>query len=580
MRNNKSKPVLTFGILRLISKYEPGYLISAFPHMLFSSVLTILGVYFPKLFIEQLESGSKFQRIAVSIGIYIVIMLIVKSVDTFSVHKMNFYREHFSKQICLRAGEATMALPLCNIEGAAFGDKLAMANNITQIMDAFLILQDIFINFITIAGLSAIILRLDFAFILTVLLVLGVKILFVYLTYYYRKKRRILYAENDRIGSYLENTAYFNQGAAKEIRTDSLIDWFMNKIKCYRQRLLFLQYQDFNRSALFEVISAVILSLQSLVILVSLAKRVMDGIIGIADFTMYFSAVTVLTVTLSSVVSLIGDYNRRQLAVYDFDELSAGALESGTKTEKDLNGLDIVFEDVWFAYPNTDKFVLKNINIRIAEGEKLSVVGQNGAGKTTFIKLICRFYRPTRGRITLGGVDIHDIDKKEYSRLISAVFQDFCNFPFSVRENITMGNTGSVSVFTLGKWIDRLPSGLDTYVTRNFSLEGVELSGGERQKLALLRAMNKNTPILILDEPTASLDPLTESEIYDEYFNIAKNKTTIFISHRLASSTIADHIVLFEDGQIIGYGSHEQLMKDCDTYARMFELQRQGYVKS
>ena len=320
--------------------------------------------------------------------------------------------------------------------------------------------------------------------------------------------------------------------------------------------------------------------LTSVQILVSLAKRVMDGIIGIADFTMYFSAVTVLTVTLSSVVSLIGDYNRRQLAVYDFDELSAGALESGTKTEKDLNGLDIVFEDVWFAYPNTDKFVLKNINIRIAEGEKLSVVGQNGAGKTTFIKLICRFYRPTRGRITLGGVDIHDIDKKDYSRLISAVFQDFCNFPFSVRENITMGNTGSVSVFTLGKWIDRLPLGLETYVTRNFSLEGVELSGGEGQKLALLRAMNKNTPILILDEPTASLDPLTESEIYDEYFNIAKNKTTIFISHRLASSTIADHIVLFEDGQIIGYGSHEQLMKDCDTYARMFELQRQGYVRS
>ena len=321
------------------------------------------------------------------------------------------------------------------------------------------------------------------------------------------------------------------------------------------------------------------MALQSLIILVLLAKRVTTGEIGIAEFTMYFSAIATLTTILSSAVTQIGDYSHRQIFLSDFEKLSADLPTPGTKTEKDLNGLDIVFEDVWFAYPNTEKYVLKNINIRIAQGEKLSVVGQNGAGKTTFIKLLCRFYRPTRGRITLGGIDIHDIEEGAYRRLLSAVFQDFQNFPFTVEENITMGGNEMLSTSSFGDWISKLPAGIKTYVTRNFNTDGVELSGGEGQKLAIIRAVNKQTPILILDEPTASLDPLAECEIYDEYFHIAKDKTTIFISHRLASSTIADRVVLFENGQIAGYGSHEELIKSCETYAQMFELQRSSFKK-
>ena len=571
------KTTVSFKVLRMIAKNEPGYVFFSIPHLLLSSVLTLLAVYFPKHFIEQLENRQDFPSIATSVGIYIGILIMIQSADAFFVHKTERCREHFSKQIRLRAGEITMELPLANIEGASFGDKLAMANHITQIMDAFSILQSILISFITIAGLSVIISKLDIVFLLTVAVVLSVKVLFVCLTYRYRKKRRVLYGENDRIGSYLENTAYFNQGAAKELRIDALGDWFMKKIRGYREKMLSLQYEDFGRSALFDIISAILLALQSLIILVLLAKRVTTGEIGIAEFTMYFSAVATLTATLSSVVTQIGDYSHRQIYLSDFEKLSADQPIPGIKTEKDLNGLDIVFEDVWFAYPNTEKFVLKSINFRIAQGEKLSVVGQNGAGKTTFIKLLCRFYRPTRGRITLGGIDIHEIEEGVYRRLLSAVFQDFQNFPFTVEENIAMGKDEMPSISSLGGWINRLPAGVKTYVTRNFEADGVELSGGEGQKLSILRAVHKHTPILILDEPTASLDPMAECEIYDEYFNIAKDKTTIFISHRLASSTIADHVVLFENGQIAGYGSHEELIKNCETYAQMFALQRSSF---
>lgn len=574
------KKIAALKILSMISKNEPRYILFSIPHLLLSSALTMIGIYFPKFFIQQLENKMTFVSIATSVGMYIVILFVVKFVDSFIVYNIDICRERFTKRIRLQAGELTMKLPLASIEGASFGDKLAMANNITKIMDAFSILQSIIINCITIIGLTAIIIKLDAVFLLAIAIVLFIKGLFVYITYLYRKKRRVLYGENDRIGSYLESTAYFNKGAAKELRINAHINWFMKKVKAYRERMLSLQYEDFNHSMRFDVISSLLLSLQSFVILALLAKRVISGIIGIADFSMYFTTITTLTITLSSIITLVGDYNNKQVVLTDFDKLSVDMPVDGTKTENDLNGLDIVFEDVWFTYPNTDRFVLQNINVRIIHGEKVSIVGQNGAGKSTFIKLLCRFYRPTRGKITLGGVDIFDIDDRTYSQLLSAVFQDFQNFAFTVSENITMGKGDLlVKESPLSMWINRLPDGFETYNTCNFNAAGVELSGGEAQKLAILRAINKNTPILILDEPTASLDPLAECEIYDEYFNIAKNKTTIFISHRLASSTIADRIIFLENGKIAAYGTHEELNNNCEKYAYMYSLQLGSYEK-
>lgn len=479
-----------------------------------------------------------------------------------------------------------MALPLESMEGANFSDKLAMANNVSQTIGALGILQSIISNIITIAGLSAIITSLDIIFIITVGIVLLIKILFVYLTYRHNKKRRKEYAANDRVGDYLSNVAYFNPGAAKELRINNIGDWFMTKISGYREKMLRMQYGDFGRGALFECISAVIMAVQSFVILAVLSSRVIDGFIGIADFTMYFSAVTVLISTLSAIVGEIGEYNRQQLYLSDFDALAGdGDKKHYESSDTVPAGLNIVFENVSFKYPNTEKYVLENINIRIPAGEKLSVVGKNGAGKSTFIKLLCRFYKPTKGRITIGGVDIENIGDEEYNKLIAAVFQDYQNLAFTIGENVSMGRAkNNVELLLcdigLGTLINRLPNGADTYLTRSFDSNGVELSGGEGQKLAIARAVYKNSPILILDEPTAALDPKAESEIYDSYFRIAAKKTTIFISHRLSSSTVADKIALFENGKIMEYGTHTELMKNDGEYARMFGLQKKAYAEA
>ncbi|MBR6050012.1 MAG: ABC transporter ATP-binding protein [Clostridia bacterium] len=584
MKSKKNKLAESFGIFALIGKYEPCYLAFSIPQMLLASVLTVFCVYFPKLFIEQLESGGAYRKIAVNILLYIAIMLVIKGLQSFFGNKSTFYIERFSKKIQKKAGELTMALPLESMEGANFSDKLAMANNVSQTIGALGILQSIISNIITIAGLSAIITSLDIIFIITVGIVLLIKILFVYLTYRHNKKRRKEYAANDRVGDYLSNVAYFNPGAAKELRINNIGDWFMTKISGYREKMLRMQYGDFGRGALFECISAVIMAVQSFVILAVLSSRVIDGFIGIADFTMYFSAVTVLTSTLSAIVGEIGEYNRQQLYLSDFDAL-AGDKKHYESSDTMPAGLDIVFENVSFKYPNTEKYVLENINIRIPAGEKLSVVGKNGAGKSTFIKLLCRFYKPTKGRITIGGVDIENIGDEEYNKLIAAVFQDYQNLAFTIGENVSMGRAkNNVELLLcdigLGTLISRLPNGADTYLTRSFDSNGVELSGGEGQKLAIARAVYKNSPILILDEPTAALDPKAESEIYDSYFRIAAKKTTIFISHRLSSSTVADKIALFENGKIMEYGTHTELMKNDGEYARMFDLQKKAYAEA
>lgn len=570
-------------IFKIIGRYEPVYLALAIPQIFLSSMLPLLYVYFPKFFIEQLISGNDYSEISKTILLYIGILLAANIVNSFTINKCEFYIDRFSKKIRLETGNITMSLPLEDMEGVNYRDKLTLANNITQITDVMGLLQSIIANLITIIGLVAIIIRLDFIFVLLVFVTLCIKVLFVYLTYKHNEKRRKLFAANDRIGNYLNKVAYSNLGAAKEIRINNLSGWFMGKIKGYRNEMLRLQYGNFKRNALFESITAVIMALQTLAILWILSIRFINGFISIADFTMYFSAVTTLTTTLSAIVMSIGEYKRQQLNISDFVTLKEVDKNDEYGCHNAVDNTEIIFHNVSFLYPNTERLVLDCINIRITPGEKLSIVGQNGAGKSTFIKLLCKFYKPTSGFITIGGVDIWKIENNEYNQLISAVFQDYQNFSFTIGENVSMGQSNGaiteiINDIGLRGLLDKLPDGIDTYLTRKFDANGVELSGGEEQKLAISRAVYKNTPILILDEPTASLDPKAESEIYDSFFDVARDKTTIFISHRFASSTVADKIAVFEDGKIVEYGTHIQLMHKNKKYAEMFNMQKESYV--
>ena len=248
----------------------------------------------------------------------------------------------------------------------------------------------------------------------------------------------------------------------------------------------------------------------------------------------------------------------------------------------------IEFRNVSFKYPNTDVYILKNISTTIHAGEHLSIVGQNGAGKTTFIKLLCRLYDVTEGEILLNGVNINQYQYKEYIKLLSVVFQDYKLMAFTIRENIALEESEDDGVkekvkelynlIELDEWVNSLEKKDETNLYKMFDESGVEPSGGQAQKLSIVRALYKNSPVVILDEPTAALDPVAEYEVYQHFDSLVGGKTAVYISHRLSSCQFCDRIIVFNGGQIIEDGSHEELMGIPNGfYANMYNTQAKHY---
>ena len=248
----------------------------------------------------------------------------------------------------------------------------------------------------------------------------------------------------------------------------------------------------------------------------------------------------------------------------------------------------IEIKDLSFTYPETDKIILNNINLTINTGERLALVGVNGAGKTTLVKLLSGLYKPTSGSIKINGTDISAINRDEYYKSVSAVFQEARIMPCSILENVSMLPAGEsdaerfdfcIRQAGLYEKIQNLPEKENTLLVKNVNENAVELSGGEIQRLLLARAIYKDAPTLILDEPTAALDPIAENEIYLKYSEISKNKTSIYISHRLSSTRFCDRIVLLDDASIAEEGTHEELMARSGKYAEMFRIQSKYYEK-
>lgn len=226
------------------------------------------------------------------------------------------------------------------------------------------------------------------------------------------------------------------------------------------------------------------------------------------------------------------------------------------------------------------------MSLRLTAGEKLAIVGLNGAGKSTFVKLLCRLYEPTEGTIYLNGKDIRTYPLADYFHLIAPVFQEDESFAFSIAQNVSMKEekeqnreqiAKSLLEADLKEKIDELTNGIDTSLYKNLDDNGIDLSGGQKQKLMLARALYKNAPVVVLDEPTAALDALAEKKSYENFDKFAAGRTTVYISHRLSSTRFCDHIAMFEAGRLAEYGTHEELLQKGGKYANLFEVQAQYY---
>lgn len=307
-------------------------------------------------------------------------------------------------------------------------------------------------------------------------------------------------------------------------------------------------------------------------------------------FLLLFTAVGGITIWVSGILSCVTDLHKQSLEISTLREFldypEPFAFEEGEPLEPDASKrYEIRLKDVSFKYPGAKEDTLKNLNITIKPGEKLAVVGLNGAGKTTLVKLICGFYDPTEGEVLLNGVNIKKYNRRDYYRHFSAVFQESSILPISIAENISQINRSSdmekvrdcAEKAGLTRNIEKLDQKYETNLGKEIFENGIELSGGEIQRLMLARALYKNSPVIILDEPTAALDSIAESEIYNRYREITGNRTSVYISHRLASTRFCDRIILIGDKTILEEGTHDELISQGGKYFELFEIQSHYY---
>jgi len=384
-----------------------------------------------------------------------------------------------------------------------------------------------------------------------------------------------------------------NKDVVKEIRMFDLGPTFVNKYK----QVFDGYYAGIRRlvahESIWTAVMAILSATVNCVFYAMIAMGVFNGDFMIGDYSLYTGSLSSIASSVASVISISatvyeGTLFIDNLMVYMKAEKSISAPKVSHALERGV-AHTIEFKNVSFAYPGTEQNVIKNVSFVLNPGETTVLVGLNGAGKTTLIKLLTRLYDPTEGEILLDGVNIKEYDPKELYRMFGIIFQDFGKYACTVSENIMFGEVDaehsqerifeSARAANASDFIERLPKGYETPLMRIFEREGTELSIGQWQKLSIARAFYSDSDVLILDEPTASLDAIAEQEIYSQFEELRKDKTTIFVSHRLSSATTASKIIVLEYGELIEMGNHKELMAKEGRYYELFSTQAKHYVE-
>lgn len=316
------------------------------------------------------------------------------------------------------------------------------------------------------------------------------------------------------------------------------------------------------------------------------------GAFGLGAVTQYVASITKVAGGVSQLISSLGDLRNNAAFLkqtFSFLDIPNKMYQGSLTVEKRRDRkYEVEFRNVSFRYPGREEYALRNVSMKFEVGKRLAVVGRNGSGKTTFIKLLCRLYDPAEGEILLNGIDIRKYDYAEYMTLFSVVFQDFALFSLGLGENVAASADydegraeDALQKAGFGERLSAMERGLETYLRRDYDQDGADVSGGEAQKIAIARALYKDAPFLVMDEPTAALDPVAEAEIYEKLNEIVGDKTAIYISHRLSSCKFCDEILVFGEGAVVQQGTHASLLADeGGEYSRLWSAQAQYYAES
>ncbi|HHU56259.1 MAG TPA: ABC transporter ATP-binding protein [Acholeplasmataceae bacterium] len=587
--NNFKRFKILFSIMFRIS---PFYIFLLIFGSILTSIQVIGNVIIPKYLIDSLIALDKENILFY--GILIVAFNLAFNFITKTYNRLlDVQKVYVERKIIEEMGKKIMAVEYRYLEDPYYLDLKERAifacTNQGALVNIINAISKTGSNILTLAGLVTIMFTLSYILVLVLFVGIFITLLIgAYFKKYQQKFYRDLIPINRRYNYYFGLSIDFR--LAKDLRLYNMSPLILGRVNKYNEELFAYFKKYIKKQGVSSGLQRIISVIQSGLVYLYCSLRVfLDKLgpkISIGDFTMYVNSAINFTNNFNSLLENILVIKQMLGYLEPLTEFMTLPEEKQTISSIKLEEIKSVeFRNVSFAYPKSDKLVLDNISFKFNRGEKISIVGLNGAGKTTLIKLLCRFYKPQSGKILINNINIFDYDYTSYINKIAAVFQDYKLFAYSIKDNITCNQKTHeeeveeiIKKVGLEEKIKELPKKLDTKLNKSFDKDGVELSGGQGQKVAIARALYKNADLVILDEPTSALDPLAEADIYQNFNNLVLSKTAIYISHRMSSSVFCDKVLVIENGKISGYDTHQNLLKNKNSlYYKLFTSQAENY---
>lgn len=589
---NKTKELKIF--FGMIWKINPAYFFVLFLGALINASQVMLNAYLPKLLIDELLATSDLSLLIIYAGLIIGSNALIILLRNIYVRLADVQHEKMILEIEKKMAEKIINIEYYYLEDPYYLDlkqrALFACNNQGSLYRLVYGFAGIVSDIVTIIGILAIMLTLGWVLVVAVLVVVILNImarLFII-------RKEIKFYDSiipiNRRFEYYADTGML-RSAGRDFRLNNGNEIINSKIykfnlqSCDSFKGIFMLY------GLFEGIMRIINIIQTAFTYGYVALRAITdkfgSKIGLGSFSMYVSTTISFSTTLSSLINRFMEFYQILKYLEPYAEfMSIKELDKkGDEVEFTETFKTIEFKNVCFKYPKTDRLILDNVSFKINKGEKISIVGLNGAGKTTIVKLICRLFAPTSGEILVNGVNIFTYDFRSYNRQLTAVFQDYKLFAYSIKDNIECGVVDHEDKISnilkqIGIYdkVESLALKENSCINKEYDIDGVELSGGQLQKIAIARSLYKEASLVILDEPTSALDPISEAEVYQNFNNLVTDKTAIYISHRMSSSVFCDKVLVIEEGKVVDFDLHENIMKKPDTlYYKLYTSQAKNY---
>jgi ATP-binding cassette subfamily B protein/ATP-binding cassette subfamily C protein len=579
-------------MMRFVWKEKLGkqWIVSRFIMAIINAFMPLVYTIFPGLIIIELTDG---ERRVNTLMMYVGILLAAPVLHHASTNLINRYSWSSWLKLSLKF-EAffynhNMSMDYEHLENPAMDVMKNRASN-TLLNDGMYVAEmliRLLESLMTVAALSSVIAMLNPLLLLLI-------VFFIFCNTFIRKwqsdRNFALYRERDIMSRHsrsLQPSMNIKE-YAKEIRLFSIKDMLINMYIKYKSGENKLQMKSVTINNLGGIYSNLINFVQQALIYAYLLYNVLERALPVGQMTIYITATGQFSGAINTLMGAYMDLTRRSMDLQEMEAFFAIPFrqrDSGSDTPVFRKNSVIEFRNVSFQYPGSENFALKNLNLKIRGDEKLCVVGHNGSGKSTFIRLLTRLYFPTSGEILLDGVNINTFDYSQYQRLFAPVFQDMRMYEMTLAMNITLASDFDQAKLDdacvkagLTDFVAKLPKGYETYVGKGRDLEGIIPSGGEAQRIAIARAIYHGGDVFLLDEPTAALDPLMEYEIYTQFSQMITDRAAVLITHRLSAVKLADKVAVFDQGTVVEYGTHYQLYAEKGVYTEMYDKQAEFYI--